>query len=102
MDSKAEKEHLVTQYQHQEVLETLLRHEETHGKILGFLEKLEERLRKHYEEEHKDFAVVVEAYKSTKWASKALLWIMGMTVGTVSTLAHGWSWITEHFSILPK
>lgn len=59
---------------------------------------MEERLKRHYEEEHKEFGEVVTWFRGLKVAKTLLGWAVVVTAGA----AGAWSWLKDNFSIAIK
>lgn len=81
----------VSQAQHEEVLSSL---DKLHDKLIA----MEERLRFHYETEHKAFDSVVDFIRGASVAAK----IIGALAGVVAILAAAWEWIRHNFHVTPK
>jgi hypothetical protein len=88
----------VSQEQHQEVLDTLREHGRMHLTIVEKLTRMEERLRRHYEEEHRDFATVLEWARGGRVAAK----ILAIMIGLIGGAAAAYAWVTGHFNITPR
>ena len=88
----------VTQAQHSEVLDLL-------HKLADRLTRMEERLRHHYQDEHKDFETAkadIETILDWARGSRFAMKMLGVLVGVAAGAAAAYAWVAGHFHISPK